>query len=219
MSWSTPFCSINVQCDLTCKAHLNFIGVFHLNLTLWKAKRTVVYKPLFIHFVVSWNEMEWVCENEWYVITIFKGRSDPTKGAGKPQSWGQGYTPSSKTAKIPWKPGSLKTIHLQTHKHSKTRSKRVFEPVKGQLSFCHLKTCFLKFWQRTNIPRQKKKTFWKFHLHPTCNKKKTTFQQTHSLFLSQSLNSKHRSHALTSKLSTWSCSEDKHDACVLHISF
>jgi len=64
-------------------------------------------------------EIKLVRKSEWWnVITIFKGRSDPTNGVGKPQSWGQGYTPSSKTAKRPWKPGSLKTSHLQTHNFS-----------------------------------------------------------------------------------------------------
>lgn len=34
LNYTIFICSIRVQCDLTCKAHLNFIGIFHLNFTL-----------------------------------------------------------------------------------------------------------------------------------------------------------------------------------------
>lgn len=45
--------------------------------------------------------------------TILRGLREPTNGEGKPQASGTGYTPLSRTASIPWNPGSLNTSHLK----------------------------------------------------------------------------------------------------------
>lgn len=47
------------------------------------------------------------------IQTILSGLRDPTKGDGKPQVSGKGYTPVSRTDTMPSNPGSLKSSHLK----------------------------------------------------------------------------------------------------------
>lgn len=50
----------------------------------------------------------------WNPATIWRGLREPTKGWGKPQDSGQGYSPSSSTPTKPPNPGSEYTSQLQT---------------------------------------------------------------------------------------------------------
>lgn len=61
---------------------------------------------------------------DFVYCTIRRGLRDPMNGSGKPQDSGQGYSPSSNTARKPPNPGSVYTSQLQTHGREKVSKRR-----------------------------------------------------------------------------------------------